>query len=283
MAAHYASAVRVGAMVVARDEERHIAASLRSLLDQDCPIDEIVVVDDGSKDSTADVAARVLRGFSGGRVVRISPSGRPVARNRALTELSSDIVLVADADDVSLPNRVAIHLEAFEDRSLGWHAAQMIAVNDDGVEVGWRSSYATDRSVIAAKLARPSSMPVSHATSAFRSTLVGQLGQPFYAPYCLRAQDFELLLTLGESVVVESSAEHVLEYRWSPQDRSWSKWRKTAPWRRYAIAHSSWRRSAVEPVTFGEWWGGLSPLERAVAVDPARFIHSRALALGAGP
>src|SRR4051795_7426218 len=67
---------RVSVLIAARDAAATLAATLDSLSRQTAPPDEIVVVDDGSTDKTADIA-----GATGAHVVRTPPLGLAVARN----------------------------------------------------------------------------------------------------------------------------------------------------------------------------------------------------------
>ena len=64
---------------------------------------EIVLIDDGSTDGTADIA----RGFSSVRYILGSHGGEAVARNRGLEEARSELVAFVDADDEWLPDKLA--------------------------------------------------------------------------------------------------------------------------------------------------------------------------------
>lgn len=95
---------RLGVCVIARDEATTIGACLRSV---GGIADDIVVVDTGSRDETAVIAAR-----SGARVVRFEwTDDFAAARNRALEEIRGEWVLSLDADEV-LPAPTAVRLPA---------------------------------------------------------------------------------------------------------------------------------------------------------------------------
>src|ERR1700733_1998125 len=93
-----------------------IEAALRSALAQTVAC-EIIVSDDSSDDGTLDVAASVLRGYSGPHRVRVRSTVRNLGLCGHLNELaaqaSGDILVFASADDVSYPNRVQRIAEAF--------------------------------------------------------------------------------------------------------------------------------------------------------------------------
>ena len=83
--------------VPAYNAERWIAQTLRSVVDQSSPPEEIVVVDDGSTDATAERAASVDSTI---RVVSQSNQGAPAAYNRGFREASSEFVAMCPADDI---------------------------------------------------------------------------------------------------------------------------------------------------------------------------------------
>ncbi|MDE6069932.1 MAG: glycosyltransferase family 2 protein [Alistipes sp.] len=83
------------------NKEREIAGTLRSVLAQTLQPAEIVVVDDGSTDRSAEVVETVAAGEGGGaiRLVRQSNAGVSVARNRGAAEAQGEYVAFLDADD----------------------------------------------------------------------------------------------------------------------------------------------------------------------------------------
>lgn len=92
---------------------RFLEEALASVLDQGVDGLEVVVVDDGSTDATP----QVLEGFGDRiRVVRQDNAGVAAARNRGLDEARGDLVAFQDCDDLWMPGRLALQLEAFRQR-----------------------------------------------------------------------------------------------------------------------------------------------------------------------
>lgn len=89
------------------NQARYLAAAVRSVWDQSHRPLECIVVDDGSTDGTADVAAA-----SGARVVRQSNRGVSAARNAGLATARGELVVFLDADDVLLPDALAMEAAA---------------------------------------------------------------------------------------------------------------------------------------------------------------------------
>ncbi len=102
----------VSVLVPAYNRADTIAETLDSLIQQSYPNLEIVVVDDGSTDATAQVAARYA-----GRVryVRQVNGGLAAARNRAQREARGNYIAWLDADDIAEPERIALQVACLEE------------------------------------------------------------------------------------------------------------------------------------------------------------------------
>jgi len=101
----------VSVVMAAWNAAPFVAEALRSVLDQTASPAEIVVVDDGSTDDTAAIAA----GFAGVTVVRQEHAGIAPARNAGLAHARGDFLALLDADDVWLPAKLERQLAAFAD------------------------------------------------------------------------------------------------------------------------------------------------------------------------
>jgi glycosyltransferase involved in cell wall biosynthesis len=93
---------------------QHIGSAIGSVLAQSVKIHEICVVDDGSTDHTQ----RVLERFAGRiRSFRQDNQGPAAARNRALEEVTGDVIIFLDADD-TLDRNAAAALTAGYERAI---------------------------------------------------------------------------------------------------------------------------------------------------------------------
>jgi len=130
----------VSVIIPAYNAEAFLARAIRSVEAQSFRDFEIVVIDDGSVDGTADLA----RGFGSVRYVRGSHGGEAVARNRGLEEARSELVAFVDADDEWLPEKLARQIEFMQKLGSSFSYTDSYIVGD-----GPRVRYST--------LARPRS------------------------------------------------------------------------------------------------------------------------------
>jgi glycosyltransferase involved in cell wall biosynthesis len=100
----------VSILIPAYNAEEWIADTIRSAMAQTWQRKEIIVVDDGSKDRTADVARRFAS--QGITVVSTKNQGAAAARNHALQLSKGDYIQWLDADDLLSPDKIERQLAA---------------------------------------------------------------------------------------------------------------------------------------------------------------------------
>jgi glycosyltransferase involved in cell wall biosynthesis len=104
-----ASEPSVTAVIPAYNSERFLADAIDSVLAQTYPIDQIIVVDDGSSDGTAEVAAR----FPEVEYLRKENGGASSARNFAMPLVTGRLIAFLDADDVWVPTKTELQVREF--------------------------------------------------------------------------------------------------------------------------------------------------------------------------
>lgn len=106
------SSVELSVIIPSYNVEPWIEDTLRSIVDQQGPSLEIIVVDDGSTDNTVALAQRFAEQDSRVRVLRSPGSGGAEARNYGVSVCSGDYLCFADADDVVPPGAYEALFEA---------------------------------------------------------------------------------------------------------------------------------------------------------------------------
>jgi glycosyltransferase involved in cell wall biosynthesis len=99
----------VSVIVPVRDGEAFLAEALRSVLAQTYRRVEPIVVDDGSRDGTAAVAATFGDTV---RYARQEPTGVAAALNRGVRLARGSLLAFLDADDLWTPGKLALQTEA---------------------------------------------------------------------------------------------------------------------------------------------------------------------------
>ena len=101
-----------------------IVETLKSLFNQTAPAKEIIVVDDGSTDGTAEAVEREFSVFSDQfsaksniqnptfKILRQDNAGPGAARNRGLKEATGEFIHFFDSDDIAAPNKHEVQLRA---------------------------------------------------------------------------------------------------------------------------------------------------------------------------
>jgi len=96
--------MKVSVIMAAYNAEQYIEAAVESILCQTFSDFELIIVDDGSTDSTPVIIDR----FSDPRIKTVHQSNRGCtsARHRAIAVSGSDYIAIMDADDIALPHRL---------------------------------------------------------------------------------------------------------------------------------------------------------------------------------
>lgn len=100
----------VSIIIPVYNTEKHLAACLRSAIEQTWPETEIIVVDDGSTDSSLQIA----RGFESEmvKVIAQKNKGASAARNTGLKEAQGDYIQFLDADDLLSADKMESQVKA---------------------------------------------------------------------------------------------------------------------------------------------------------------------------
>jgi glycosyltransferase involved in cell wall biosynthesis len=101
--------------------ERYLAQAVSSVAGQTCPPQEIIVIDDGSRDGSAAIA----KAFPGIRYVAQEHQGQSAARNRGAKVARGEYLAFLDADDVWVEDKLERQLSVLShnpevDAVFGW-------------------------------------------------------------------------------------------------------------------------------------------------------------------
>ncbi|WP_399171315.1 bifunctional polysaccharide deacetylase/glycosyltransferase family 2 protein [Streptomyces sp. TLI_171] len=125
----------VTVLVPAYNERECIANTLNSLAASDYPI-EVIVIDDGSTDGTADIVEEMDLPFV--RLIRKVNGGKPSALNAGVAAAAHDIVVMMDGDTVFEPSTVRELVQPFGNPGIGAVAGNAKVGNRDSLIGAWQ-------------------------------------------------------------------------------------------------------------------------------------------------
>ncbi|MBA4382855.1 MAG: hypothetical protein C0406_09845 [Sideroxydans sp.] len=205
---------KITAVIPAYDLQDVIGIALRSVLSQTSLPDEVIVVDDGSTDSTAKVVSQISAEAPVGfiRYVYQVHAGAGAARNRGVRDASGEWIAFLDGDDLWLPPKIAQLRRAIVE-----HPEASI-ISHDEFEIGLDGKeflkplhqFFNPKAQLLTQLYRRSFLSTS-CVSVKRDAIVNVGG---FDESLLSAQDYELWLKLAcqekLAFVPEALAKYVL-------------------------------------------------------------------------
>ncbi|MEV4510697.1 bifunctional polysaccharide deacetylase/glycosyltransferase family 2 protein [Dactylosporangium sp. NPDC049525] len=126
----------VSVIVPAFNEAANIAATVRSLLANDYPGLEVIVVDDGSTDATAAIVEGLR--LPGVRLIRQRNAGKPAALNTGVAAARSALLILVDGDTVFEPDAVGQLVQPFTDPGVGAVSGNTKVANRRGLLGRWQ-------------------------------------------------------------------------------------------------------------------------------------------------
>ncbi|OLB81171.1 MAG: bi-functional transferase/deacetylase [Actinobacteria bacterium 13_2_20CM_2_71_6] len=166
----------VSVIVPAYNESANIAATVRSLLASDYPRLEVVVVDDGSTDGTADIVARL--DLPGVHVIRQENAGKPAALNTGIAQARGDLLVLVDGDTVFERDAIGELVQPLTDPAVGAVSGNAKVANRRGLLGRWQHleyviGFNLDRRMFDVARCMPT---VPGAIGAFRRAAVRDVG-----------------------------------------------------------------------------------------------------------
>lgn len=119
-------------VIPAWNAEATLAETLESVLAQSLPPAEVIVVDDGSTDATAEVAAGFGKAV---HVIRQENLGVAAATNTGIASVRQPMVALVDSDDLWLPDKIARqfdHLASLPERAISCTALRLFRSDATG-------------------------------------------------------------------------------------------------------------------------------------------------------
>jgi cellulose synthase/poly-beta-1,6-N-acetylglucosamine synthase-like glycosyltransferase/peptidoglycan/xylan/chitin deacetylase (PgdA/CDA1 family)/spore germination protein YaaH len=198
----------VSVLIPCFNEAKVIEASVRRVLDSRAVMPEVIVIDDGSTDGTADVVARAYAGEPRVRLLRLPNGGKARALNHALTVAEGEYIVALDADTQFTRDTIVRLVRWFDDPTVGAVAGNAKVGNRVNLVTRWQAlEYVTAQNLERRALGALDAITVvPGAVGAWRAAALRQAGG--YPPDTL-AEDQDLTIAiqrLGWRVTYDQSA-----------------------------------------------------------------------------
>ena len=194
------------------NHERLIEQALRSVLEQDFPAAqrEVIVVDDGSSDGTAEIVRRYEPRV---RLISKKNGGQASAFNAGIPECRGEVIVFLDGDDWWAPGKLKRIAEIFSaDDALGMAGHSFIESFDDGTErmiAPQETVRLRLENVVAAKIFRLSRCYFGTSRLALRAEVARRI-LPVPEALTFEADEylFSMAAALGKSVILPEALTH---------------------------------------------------------------------------
>ncbi len=121
----------VSVIIPVYNGDRYLAEAIESVVQQTYQPIEIILVDDGSTDNSANIA----RSYKQVRYIYQSNQGVAVARNVGISQARGEFIALLDQDDRWTPNKLSVQIKyLLEHQNIGYTLAKMRVFLEPGTE-----------------------------------------------------------------------------------------------------------------------------------------------------
>ena len=195
------------------DAGRFLGPALDSILAQTFSDFELIAIDDGSRDGSAEVLARFAARDARIRVFTQENRGLVATLNRALELARAPVVARMDADDLSRPDRFAKQIAYLEEHpDVAVVSGAMDCIDESGTYLR-TAVFPTRPDAVASELMHRCC--VSHPAVMARTEALRSVGG--YRRNAQHAEDYDLWLRTVEVGRIANLSDVLLSYRMHPQ------------------------------------------------------------------
>jgi len=239
----------VSVIIPVYEGEKTIKDTIQSVLNQTFSDFELIVINDGSEDSTLKIVSNVQDPRV--KVFSYPNAGLSASRNRGIALASGEYITFIDADDLWTPDKLEAQLKALQENSQAAVAYSWTDWIDESNQFIGRGSYITENGDVFAKLLL-SDFVANGSNALIRRQALTKVGG--FDESLTSAEDWDMWLRLAAHYEFVAVPSPQILYRISPSSMSSDVWKMEA--------------------------SSLQVLEKAFAVAPESLQHLKRQSLG---
>jgi cellulose synthase/poly-beta-1,6-N-acetylglucosamine synthase-like glycosyltransferase len=274
----------VSVVMVTCDVDRFLAESIESILGQTFRDFEFVIADFGSTDKSKSIISDYAAKDSRIKFYEISHRSLAKARNAGCFLAQGEYIAVADADDVSDPNRLQWEVEFLEKHpQVGALGGAVEWIDSAGRSLYIAQHPVDDREIRSALLTHS---VLWHPTALIRNDAFISVGG--YRPVFVQAEDYDLWLRIAQHFQLANLDRVVLKYRIHPNQISMRERAEqtfcvlaaqfAASSRREELPDPLDSAEAITPAALAGWGVTRVRLQRALFSDRRQWIRHMCMA-----
>jgi glycosyltransferase involved in cell wall biosynthesis len=193
--------------------EKYIASAIESILNQSHDNFELILINDGSKDSTEMIINHYVIEDKRIKFVSRENKGLIYTLNQALSLCTGRFIARMDADDISFPNRIKHQLNwLLTNNQHAMVGSSYLYINENDNVIGKRKVICDENEIKNYFLL---GNPFCHPSVMFNRDVIGD--ELYYDEEYETAEDFELWLRLSRSFLISNIPDCLLKYRINPE------------------------------------------------------------------
>ncbi len=265
---------RVSIVLPAYNQAHFLPEALDSIFAQTCQDFELIVVNDGSTDDTAEVVADYQQRHAFTAIEQAN-QGLPAALNTGFKQAGGDYLTWTSSDNILLPNMLDVLSTALDqDPAIGLVYADRYLITDEGVNLGRFDLPDYDPDLLL-------HVNLVHCCFLYRSACMAQVG--LYDPEFIYGEDWEYWIRISQYYAMKHIPTALYRYRLHETSMTSELVRGTA--RSMGYQEFSKRLRQRLPVKWYSgklkwWWLRLTHPRHPAFVGRADWIRAAARAAG---
>jgi len=187
--------------------QRFVDEAISSIIEQEYKQIELIIIDDGSTDSTNDILTKWAVKDKRIKIYHQNNSGIISALNKGIEQATGDYIARMDADDISHPDRLKIQYQYMIQNDLDVCGCNYFEIDEDNIINGLKIVPKSPEMI---KIALCSNVPFAHPTVMFKADFLRKnnilYGQSIYK----NAEDLALWMSLYEKGAKFGNVDSIL-------------------------------------------------------------------------